>query len=347
MRIRLSSFLFIASLLSLAGLTACVHHIKATTAVPPHKAAAPQKVIVAVPHKKNAIEKPVKPIQQTRLVAGFNHINVAGAMNVRLRTGSSKTEVILHGDSRDLTRVIVVVQNSTLSIRLPTPPKFGAVTADIHGKQLNSFTYIGGGTIKGDNINSKFLDLNISNPEKTTLSGQMNLHKLVVKGPGFVEVNGVKSPYLELVLKNRAHVKLRGYAKLARLDISGNSSFNMYWISNDWVTIRARDASVIQLAGIANKLDLELWGHARFNGRFLRVSRTFVKTHNDAVAEINSVDRQHTLATDASDIRFYNIPVLKSDFMACNGSVLDMRDWDQPYMQEYNRYNKDMPIGDW
>lgn len=326
MRTRLWSLLFIASLFS--GLSGCIHHQNKATK-------APKKDIPAA-----------APTTQTRRIAGFNHITVAGQMNVRLHTGFSKTEVILHGDKRDLTHVITVVNNSTLSIRLPVPPKFGAVTADIRSKQLNSFDYRGAGTIKGDNIYSRLLDLYISNPLKTTLNGQINLNKLVVKG-GFVEINGIKSPYLDVVLQDKAHVQLTGIAKLAHLDIQGQSWFNLYWLSNDLITIRARDASFVQLAGVANKLDLELWGSARFNGRYLRVSRIFVKTHGKSIAEINSVDRQHTLATDSSDIRFYNVPVLKSDFMACNGAVLDMRDWNFPFMQEYDRYNKDVPLGDW
>ncbi len=330
MRTRLWSFIVIASLFF--GLSGCAHLNKANL----------NKANTA--HNKNA--PPPKPIVQTRKITGFNRISVVGQMNVRLHTGFSKTEVILHGDARDLAQVIAVVNNSTLSIRLTTTPKFGEVTADIRGNQLNFFDYRGAGVVKGDNIHSGLLDVYISNPAKTILNGQINLHKLMVKGPGFVEINGIKSPYLEVALQNRAHVQLTGIAKLARLDIQGQSWFALYWLSNDFLSIRAKDSSFIQLAGVVNKIDLELWGQARFNGRFLRASRTFVKTHNRAIAEINSIDRQHTLATDSSDIRFYNVPVLKSDFMGCNGAVLDMRDWNNPEMQEYNRYNKDVPLGD-
>ena len=100
---------------------------------------------------------------------------------------------------------------------------------------------------------------------------------------------------------------------------------SLYWVKSRELTIRARGKSFIQLAGVVDKLDVELWGQAHFGGRYLRAMRSFVKTHNQSVAEISAVKRQHTLASDTSDIHFYNIPTMKADFMANNGAVLDMR----------------------
>ena len=87
-------------------------------------------------------------------------------------------------------------------------------------------------------------------------------------------------------------------------------------------------------------MEVELWNHADFNGRYLRASRAFVKTHDNSVAKISAVRRQHTLASDASDIYFYNLPEMRTDFMAYDGAVLDMRDWNLLCEQEYTIYNK-------
>ena len=287
------------------------------------------------------------PIYQHRPVGHFNQITVEGVVDVQLHTGYSKPELVLHGDPRDLAYVSSIVNNNHLLLRFTSYPKFGRVTADIHTKDLNAFTYKGAGVVKGERIHSRFLKVFISNPEKTILAGDMNLNTLVVKGPSLVEISGIRSPYLDISLDDKARVTLTGIAKLGKLDMHGNARLNLSWISSDYLMIRAKEKNVIQLAGSVNKLDLELGGSARFNGRYLRASRTFVKTYGNAVAEINSVDRQHTLASGASDIHFYNIPVMKNDFMAYNGAVLDMRDWNMPFMQEYDRYNKDVALGDW
>ena len=103
--------------------------------------------------------------------------------------------------------------------------------------------------------------------------------------------------------------------------------------------MRERGNAFVQLAGIADRLDVELWGNARFRGRYLRANTLFVKTHDSSLAEVSAVKRQHTLASGSSDIHFYNIPQLKTDLMAFNGAVLDMRDWNNPWTQEYNQYN--------
>ena len=105
----------------------------------------------------------------------------------------------------------------------------------------------------------------------------------------------------------------------------------------------AKKAAKIQLAGIVNRLEVELWGAARFKGRYLRAQRSFVKTHDKSVAEISAVNHQSTLATDASDIYYYNIPDTRADFMAFNGSVLNMREWSLYELQEFTRYNKQFP----
>lgn len=297
---------------------------------------------------KRATVLPPVPMVQDRLLAPFSHIAVEGVMNIKLQTGCKKTQVTLHGSKNDLAKVYTLVKNQMLVIRFTVMPKFGNVTADICTRQLRSFRYRGAGVVVGHNIHSRLLDLNIRNSERTVLNGtSINLNKLVADGPGYIEVTGVRSPYLQIVvLKGNPKIKLRGIMRLAML--KAKSGFlDLYWVTNDILNISAFGTANMSLAGIANRLELDLHGSSRFNGRYLRVSRTFVKTFDNAVAEINSIDRQHTLASGASDIQFFHIPVLKSDFMACNGAVLDMRDWDQPFLQEYNRYNKDAPIGDW
>lgn len=286
---------------------------------------------------------PIAPcsIIQTRSVMAFNHIVVGGRLDVTLHTGYSKPQVILHGDPRDLAQVATVVKNNTLLVSLNAGyPKFGAVLADIHGRYLNSFVYHGVGTIKGQRLHTGLLDVSITNIGRTTLAGAINLRRLEVNGSGYTEIVGIKSQNLQLSMSGKPHVKLVGLASLSSLNLIGDGSLGLYWVKSDLLTIRARGKTFIQLAGMANKLDLELWGTARFNGRYLRVKRLFAKTHDKSVAEITALERQHTLATDSSDIRFYEIPDMKADFMAYNGAVLDMRDWNTVFMEEYTRYNK-------
>ncbi len=283
-------------------------------------------------------------IKQNRPVTAFNQVDVVGRVNVNLHTGYKQPQVILTGDSRDLAQVKTIVTQNTLYIVLGEGyPQFGAVSADIRGRFLNRVHYVGAGVINGNQIHTSLLDLFLANEGTTRLNGSIGLRKLDVIGNGLVQINGINSQNLQVHFKGNPKVQLNGYANFTNLDLEDGGWLSLYWIKSDNLTIRARSASRIQLAGIVNRLDVELWGTSTFKGRYLRAQRTFVKTHDKSVAEISSVNHQSSLATDASDIYYYNLPNTRADFMAFNGSVLDMREWNQPFLKDFDRYNKQFP----
>lgn len=282
--------------------------------------------------------------QQFRQITSFNQIDVQGRINVHLHTGYQKPQIILKGDPRDLAQIKTVVTQNTLYISLGNGfPHYGAVNVDIRGKFLNRFRYQGAGFITGNQLHTSYLDLYLANQGTTHLAGTIGLQKLEVVGDGSVQIDGVTSHNLKIKLKGKPKVQLSGFVNLAKVNIDGDAWLSLYWIKSKNITIRAKQGSKIQLAGIVNRLDVELWGFAQFKGRYLRAQRSFVKTHDKSVAEISALNHQSNLATDASDIYYFNIPNTRADFMAYNGSVLDMREWSQYDMQDFNRYNKQFP----
>lgn len=285
---------------------------------------------------------PVLKKEQRRLnVAAFNRVKVEGPLNVNLHTGYKHSEIILEGDPRDLLAVTTTVMNGLLDVSIRSGyPKFGRVLVNIKGRYLNAFTYHGSGIITGNQLHARLLDLSINNKGVTKLQGQLGLHKLTLGGEGYIEIKGIHSSALLLSVSGKPKIKLVGMANLEYLKLKDNAWLSLYWIKSNTLTIRGHGKTVIQLAGIAKRLDVELWGSAQFKGRYLRADRAFVKTHDKSVAEISAVKRQHTLASDKSDILFYNIPTMKTDFMAYDGAVLDMRDLRPPRIQEYDEYNK-------
>jgi hypothetical protein len=144
---------------------------------------------------------------------------------------------------------------------------------------------------------------------------------MTVIGPGKTVLIGVSGQHVAIALQKSPTVQLQGTLAISSLDVSGNGLFSAFWVNSRALRIRARDAATLQLAGVAKQLDLELWGHAEFYGRYLRASETFVKTHDNTKAELNTLVDQHTFAEDKSDIYFYNESVSRADFMAESGSV--------------------------
>lgn len=299
----------------------------------------------------HAIEKPqpiaaalTKPTTAYRAVARFNQVDVSGRINVCLHTGYKKPQLILKGDPRDLAQVHTTVSQNTVYISVGKGfPQFGPLHADIRGQFLNRFKYVGAGTIVGRQLHTSSLDIDVNNSETMRLAGSIGLRKLTLSGSGSTQINGISRQNLQVHLIGSPRVQLTGFTSLSQLTVDGNGWLSLYWVKSNELTIRAKQGAKIQLAGAVNRLDLQLWGTAQFKGRYLRVQRSFVKTHNKSLAELSSVNHQSTLATDASDIYYYNIPNTRADFMAFNGSVLNMREWSQFDTQDFTRYNKQFP----
>lgn len=282
--------------------------------------------------------------KQYRNVGSFTQVNAQGRINLNLHTGYKKPQLVLIGDPRDLAQVTAKVSGTTLYLSVGNGyPRYGEVTADVRGKFLNTLHYSGAGIVKGNRLHTRYLELYLANQGTTQLGGSIGLQKLVVSGNGLTQISGITTHDVRIRLKGNPKVQLTGFASLSNLDIEGGGWLSFYWVKSNHLTIKATKAAKIQLAGIVNRLEVELWGKARFKGRYLRAQRSFVKTHDNSVAEISSVNHQSSLARDASDIYYYNIPTTRADFMANNGSVLNMREWSLFDTEDYNRYNRQFP----
>lgn len=283
----------------------------------------------------------IQSSQQTRQVPLFTRVYVNGLLNVSLHTGYKRPHIILRGDPRDLAAVVIIVTNGALHVTLGTGyPHFGSVQVEIDSRYLHLFEYHGTGTVTGNQLHTSMLDLLLDNQGRTSLGGQIGIRRLEVAGGGYTEISGVNTPYLMVKLSGKPKVRLAGVVNLSYLDLSNDGWLSLYWVKSKRLTVRGHGKTFIQLAGIVEKLYVELWDTAQFKGRYLRAQRAFVKTHGKSVAEISAVKRQHTLASNTSDVQFFNIPVMKADFMADDGAALDMRDLGVPFIQEYDQYNK-------
>ncbi len=278
---------------------------------------------------------------QTRATAPFTRVQVDGNIDVTLLTGDLNPRVILHGDPRGMQDVEITVKNGLLHINEGKgSPHFGRIRAEIRTHYLTSFAYRGAGEVVGNNLQSRMLDLSINNKGKTVFMGKITLRKLDVSGSGNTQINGITGHKCLIKVSGKAHVQLVGTLDVTSLQMDDNAWISLYWMQSRTLKIQARDHAFIQMAGIADLLDVELWDNARFNGRYLRGTRVFTKTHDNTVADICVLKTQHTLASDNSNIYFHNLPNMKADFMAYDGSVLDMREWDLPVIQEYTQYNR-------
>ena len=205
---------------------------------------------------------------------------------------------------------------------------------------MNGLVYHGKGNISGEHLRANLERAVIDNQGSTVLRGTVLLGYLEVLGGGDTQISGVTSRRLHVKISGDSKLRLTGVAALKRLDMKGKSWFSLSWEKSPTLIVRACDKAYIEIAGIVNKLDGVIWNSAQLNTRYLRARRVYMKTHDYSVAQISATRHQHTLAMDASDIRFYNLPEMKTDFMVFDGAVLDMRAFDTAFVEEPTPYNK-------
>lgn len=278
---------------------------------------------------------------QKHSLASFSCVNVHGALNMTLHTNSSQSSLVLNGDPRDLKYAKILLQKGTLYVDLGKGyPHYGPVSLDIYTHHLDCIFYQGKGMVVGRNIRTSSLVVNIENDGKTYLDGTLNLRKLALSGKTKVQISGIKSSQLDIQADGAANIRLAGSAGVTNVHMKGKSWLSLYWVESPLVTLDLRGRSYAQLAGIVDKLNAEQWDESRFNGRYLRARRTYIRTHNKALAEITTIKSQHTVALDNSNIYFYHIPKMNVDLMVKHAAVLDMRDWRIPSLKDYGPYNQ-------
>ena len=283
----------------------------------------------------------VKPIiKSVRCLDLFDSVSVEGQLDVTLHTGYRIPRVILSGTADELAHVKVYVINGQLFISNRNKQQEFPIHADIQTSTLTGFLYYGQGTINAPQLQADLSLLRIKNPGSTHLSGNIMLHRIELQSAGQVKIDGVKAYSLDVSLEDNAVLELHGMTRLSNLSLKGKGTLGLYWVNSKRLKIRATDYIHLRLAGKVDLLDLEIRDYVNVNARYLRAQSAFVKTFGHSVASITTLDKQHALATEGSDIYFYEIPRIKSHFMAYDGSILDMRDWHEWSLKDYNRYNK-------
>ncbi|PJD92438.1 MAG: hypothetical protein CK424_05915 [Legionella sp.] len=280
-------------------------------------------------HFRHATPKDVHQHLELYKLSDFNRVIATGNINLHLHTDARRPWITVHGDPRDTAAVTWSVKDHIMRIDLGKGyPKYGAVDIELGSRHLVSLMYHGEGQIMGKKLHSKQLDVTIINSKQTVLEGQLNLRQVVLGGKGSVHLKGSNSRAMTVRLKDKVRVQIVGISNVEKLEMSDHSWLSLFWLKSSTLRVHLKDRAHAQIAGITKVEFLDLLGHSHFNGRYLRATEAFVKTHDNSEADIAVVNNQHTLASDKSNIYYYAIPTYQTNFMAFNGTVLDMKAWE-------------------
>lgn len=274
--------------------------------------------------------------------SSFSAVRVLGDMDVHLHTGYRHSSVQIKTSSEELKKIqTCTTPSGILTIKYTKGTHvFGKVSINVYTHYLNGFSYHGKGTIIGEHLSANLNRLVIENEGTTRLGGTLRLGFVEMRGEGFTEMRGVVGPHMHVKLAQKAKLKMTGTVGLRRLDMTDGTWFSLSWVQSPTMIVRLCGTAYAQLAGAVNKLDAEVRGLSQLNARFLQARRTYVKAFDNSLARIATTKYQHTLASDAADIRFYNLPLMKADFMAFDGAVLDMRAFNTAFVKQITPYNE-------
>jgi hypothetical protein len=280
-------------------------------------------------------DNPTTPVMQAKVDTRFYtpddfiRLDIKANVNLHIHTGARRAWFSVNGDTRDLDEIKWEVKKNknTLRIRLDGRyPKHGPITVDVGLRELYDIKYIGKGNIIGRRLYSNQLDVKIKNGENTTtlLEGHMNLNRVMLRGAGNMELRDTASQSMQLYLGGKVRVKISGIMRLKSLTMHRNAALIVSHARSKFLNITMAGSSRAKLSGHAQFVIANLEGASQLNARGLRINEAFVKTQDNAIAQIYVLNKQHTLATDQSNIYYYNKPTYNTNFMGKNGAVLNL-----------------------
>lgn len=173
----------------------------------------------------------------------------------------------------------------------------------INTTHVKEVIFKGSGNIQ---VNTKaLLKLDLDTQDSIEVFGNVYLSHLSVKGAGSIKVHDLHSQNLSIVTKEDSTTTLMGEFSLSKLVMQECSWLKALWCNSEYLSIQGYDQAFAMLAGNIRVLDMDINDHAYLQGRFLRAEKTFVKTHNNARADIFPIKKSFSLANDKSNIYSY------------------------------------------
>ena len=283
--------------------------------------------VMGCTHTRQTEQPLPKEVLETRVVPPFNSVNVRGDISLDL-SSAPQNNVRIRGDLRDVAHVRVLVEQGHLFIKADRGyPKYKPITAHVQAAVLHALTFEGTGNLLAQDLNTPILTLKTHTSGAVFVRGNIGLEHLEVKGRGNVRIEGINSRNLDILMQGKPKITLVGMARLKRLRFGGSGILSMYWIDTPELWIFGKGQGSVELAGVAAFLHVNLKEKAHFYGQYLRTQKAVIHTQNNAVAEVQVLRSQTTLAEQNSMIYFYNKPQFQADFMGHNGAVLDNTQW--------------------
>jgi hypothetical protein len=147
------------------------------------------------------------PAAQTRDVAAFKSVELAGSNNVLIRAGK-KQSVVVRGDDNLLDRVTTEVQSGTLVIA-NTPGSFSTrspMGVEVEVPTLTALTLSGSGNLVVDGIEAQSLEVALPGSGTLTGSGTVTQLDVTVGGSGTIQFTRLAAKEVRAVVSGSGSI---------------------------------------------------------------------------------------------------------------------------------------------
>ncbi|MEE9451751.1 MAG: DUF2807 domain-containing protein [Gammaproteobacteria bacterium] len=261
---------------------------------------------------------------EIQAVEPFNVVRASGDVNIHIISDPGNYAVRLIGGEKESAEVEVRVLDNVLYVHRDPSKSDQEPLAEIYVDSLYQLDYTGDANVFAGNLDSALLDVTVDTQGTVSLAGKIGLRELSVQGSGKVDIDGIVSRELAVTLEGSAKVVLHGHADLETLDYTGSGEIIFPTVNSTELDINGSGSAYVELGGKVNKLNVKLNDSALFNGKSLVAQQANIKTYQQSLAEIHVVGAQEALASDESNIYYYQEPKFKANYMAEDGSVLYM-----------------------
>lgn len=149
--------------------------------------------------------------------------------------------------------------------------------------------------------------LNVINRSSGTVnvSGRVGIRTISNLTSGSIHIIGADSRSLLINACGDSRTSVAGYADLKRLNATGNACVHLYWVNSSAATVFLNKNARVGLAGRVGNLDVYVADNARFGGQYLHATNVYVKTRNNAHANVSGSRRIFASAIDNSSIYYF------------------------------------------
>lgn len=168
------------------------------------------------------------------------------------------------------------------------------------------------------------LTINVHGNGIVNVAGRVGIHCINNFGGGCVNIIGAMSDDLTIEAGGQSSTVIAGFANVRRVIASGDSRVYLYWVCSRDIRVVARDRARVGLAGYANNLTVDVCNTARFEGKCLRAQSAYVRTYDDARANISAEKKIFANARWNSSVYYFGSPSKISRFYSENATIIPM-----------------------